>query len=68
MFQINIKSFTHAQKALSFLQKHGIRCSVRRGFSKGSGCGFVLTVTDKNAGKQEVCALLGSIRIDCRST
>ena len=67
MFQINIKSFTQAQKALGFLQKHGIRCNVQRGFAKGSGCGFVLNVTDKNAGKAEVCALLGSIGIDCRS-
>lgn len=67
MFQINIKSFTQAQKALSFLQKHGIRCNVQRGFAKGSGCGFVLNVTDRNAGKAEVCALLGSIGIDCRS-
>ncbi len=64
MFQINIKSFTKAQKAMNFLQKHGIRCGVERGFGRG-GCGFVLKVTDKNAGQAEVCALLGSIGVDC---
>lgn len=64
MFQINIKSLTKAQKAMNFLQKHGIRCSVERSFGRG-GCGFVLKVTDKNAGKAEVCALLGSIGVDC---
>lgn len=64
MFQINIKSFTKAQKAMNFLQRHGIRCGVERSFGRG-GCGFVLKVTDKNAVKAEVCALLGSIGVDC---
>lgn len=64
MFQINIKSFTQAQKAMRYLQQHGIRCMVERSFGKG-GCGFALKVMDKNAGRAEVCALLGSIGIDC---
>lgn len=64
MYQINIKSFTQAQKAMNYLLRHGIRCSVERSFGKG-GCGFALKVTDKNAGKAEVCALLGSIGVDC---
>ena len=64
MFQINIKSFTKAQKAMNFLQKHGIRCGVERTFGRG-GCGFVLKVNDQNAGKAEVCALLSSIGVDC---
>lgn len=49
---------------MKFLQKHGIRCGVERSFGRG-GCGFVLKVTDKNAGQAEVCALLGSIGVDC---
>lgn len=65
MIQINIKSFTQAQKAMMFLQKHGIRCAVERSFGRGKGCGFVLKVTDKNAGEAEVCALLGSIGVNC---
>ena len=64
MFQINIKSFTKAQKAMNFLQKHGIRCGVERTFGRG-GCGFVLKVIDNNASEAEVCALLGSIGVDC---
>lgn len=62
---IYIKSFTQAQKALSFLQKHGIRCIVERSFGRGAGCGFALKVTDNNANKAEVCALLGSIGVSC---
>ena len=64
MYQINIKSFTQARKAMNYLQKHGIRCGVERSFGQG-GCGFILKVTDKNAGKAEVCALLSSIGVDC---
>ncbi len=64
MIIIHIKSLTQAQKAMRFLQQHGIRCMTERSFGKG-GCGFALKVTDKNAGKAEVCALLGSIGIDC---
>ncbi|MCM1165759.1 MAG: hypothetical protein NC299_09520 [Lachnospiraceae bacterium] len=62
---IYIKSFTHARKAMSFLQKHGIRCIVERGFDNRAGCGFALKVTDKNASEAEVCALLGSIGVSC---
>lgn len=49
---------------MRYLQRHGIRCMVERSFGKG-GCGFALKVMDNNAGKTEVCALLGSIGIDC---
>lgn len=65
MFVIYIKSFTHAQKAMSYLQKHGIRCIVERSFGGGSGCGFTLKITDKNANEAEVCALLSSIGVSC---
>lgn len=65
MITINIKSFTLAQKTSLLLRRHGIRCIVERGFRKGGGCGFVLKVTDKNADKAEVCALLGSIGVNC---
>ena len=61
---IYIKSFTQAQKALSYLQNHGIHCVVERSFGR-SGCGFALKVTDKNANRAEVCALLGSIGVNC---
>lgn len=61
---IYIKSFTQAQKALAFLQRHGIRCIVERSFGK-AGCGFALKITDKNADRAEVCALLGSIGVRC---
>lgn len=64
MITVNIKSFTAAQKALKFLQKHGIRCTVERGFGN-AGCGFTLRVTEKNANKAEVCALLSSIGVHC---
>ena len=64
MITVNIKSFTAAQKALRFLQKHGIRCVVERVFGK-AGCGFALKVTDKNTNKAEVCALLSSIGVPC---
>lgn len=62
---IYIKSFTHARKALSFLQKHGIRCIIERSFDNRAGCGFALKVTDNNVSRAEVCALLGSIGVDC---
>jgi len=61
---IYIKSITQAQKALSYLQRHGIRCIIERSFGR-SGCGFALKVTDKNVGQAEVCALLGSIGVSC---
>lgn len=61
---IYIKSFTQAQKALSYLQRHGIRCVIERSFGR-SGCGFALKVTDKNVERAEVCALLGSIGVSC---
>lgn len=61
---IYIKSFTQAQKALAFLQRHGIRCIVERSFGK-AGCGFALKITDKNVDRAEVCALLGSIGVRC---
>lgn len=61
---IYIKSFTQAQKALSYLQRHGIRCIIERSFGR-SGCGFALKVTDKSVGQAEVCALLGSIGVSC---
>ncbi|MDE7399014.1 MAG: DUF3343 domain-containing protein [Oscillospiraceae bacterium] len=61
---IYIKSITKAQKAMSLLQRHGIRCAVERTTGK-AGCGFALRVTDKNADKAEVCALLSSIGVDC---
>lgn len=64
MITVNIKSFTTAQKALRFLQRNGIRCIVERGFGN-AGCGFTLRVTDKNANKAEVCALLSSIGVPC---
>lgn len=64
MITVNIKSFTAAQKSLRHLQKHGIRCVVERGFGS-AGCGFVLRVTDRNANKAEVCALLSSIGVPC---
>ncbi len=62
--QINIKSFTRAQKALNYLQKHGIRCIIERRTGRG-GCGFVLKITDSRAQKAEVCALLGAVGINC---
>ncbi len=64
MITVNIKSFTAAQKALRTLQKHGIRCVLERVFGN-AGCGFALRVTDKNANKAEVCALLDSIGVQC---
>lgn len=64
MITVNIKSFTAAQKALRHLQKHGIRCSLERVFSK-AGCGFALKITDNKANKAEVCALLSSIGVPC---
>lgn len=64
MITVNIKSFTTAQKALRFLQKNGFRCVIERGFGN-TGCGFALRVTDKNANKAEVCALLSSIGVPC---
>lgn len=64
MFVIYIKSFTRAQKAMSYLQRHGIRCIVERSFGR-SGCGFSLKITDKNANEAEVCALLSSIGVSC---
>ena len=65
MNMIYIKSFTQAQKAMSFMQKHGIRCTVQRSFGGGTGCGFALKVTDRNASEAEVCALLSSIGVRC---
>lgn len=62
---VYIKSFTAARKALALLSKHGIRGIVERSFKKGGGCGFALKITDKNADKAEVCALLGSIGVSC---
>lgn len=62
---IYIKSFTQARKAMEFLQKHGIRCIVERSFDNRAGCGFALKVSDKNASRAEVCALLGSIGVSC---
>lgn len=64
MMTVYIKSFTSAQKALRFLQRNKIRCALERSFSSG-GCGFLLKITDKNANKAEVCALLASIGISC---
>lgn len=63
MFSIKIKSLTKAQKAMAYLQKSGIRCKVERSF--GDGCGFALIVTDKNAARAEVCALLGNVGVSC---
>ncbi len=65
MFTIDIKSFTKAQKAAMHLQKHGVRCIVERAFARGSGCGFRLRITDRNADRRKVCALLSDIGIDC---
>ncbi len=65
MFSINIKSFTQAQKAAMFLQKHGIRCIVERAFARGSGCSFRVKVTGRGVDKREVCALLNNLGIDC---
>lgn len=65
MIIVDIKSFTQAQKAAMHLQRHRIRCIVERAFARGSGCGFRLKVTDKNADKREVCALLAQIGVDC---
>ncbi len=64
-YTINIKSFTAAQKARSYLQKHGIGCSVERITNKGQGCGFSLRFADSRVGKAEVCALLDKIGITC---
>lgn len=64
MITVYIKSFTAAQRALKHLQKHGIRCMIERSFGS-AGCGFALKVTDKNANKAEVCALLSSIGVSC---
>lgn len=63
MFSIKIKSLTKAQKAMAYLQKNGIRCKVER--SLGDGCGFALNVTDQNAVRAEVCALLNNVGVDC---
>lgn len=65
MFTIDIKSFTKAQEAAMHLQKHGVRCIVERAFARGSGCGFRLRITDRNADRRKVCALLSDIGIDC---
>ena len=65
MFSVDIKSFTQAQKAAMFLQKHGIHCIVERAFARGSGCGFRLKVTERGADKRKICALLNNIGIDC---
>lgn len=65
MTVIYIKSFTQAQKALSYLQRHGIRCIAERSFGGTGGCGFALKITDKNADRAEVCALLGAIGVSC---
>lgn len=64
MITVYIKSFTAANRALKFLQKNGIRCTMERSFGR-EGCGFVLKITDKNANKAEVCALLSSIGVPC---
>ena len=64
MITVYIKSFTAAQRALKHLQRQGIRCTVERSFGS-AGCGFALKVTDKNANKAEVCALLSSIGVSC---
>lgn len=64
MITVYIKSFTAAQRALKHLQRHGIRCMIERSFGS-AGCGFTLKVTDKNANKAEVCALLSSIGVSC---
>lgn len=34
MFTVNIKSFTAASRALKFLQKNGIRCTLERSFGR----------------------------------
>ena len=62
---IYIKSFKQPRKAVEFLQKHGIRRIVERSFDNRAGCGFALKVSDKNASRAEVCALLGSIGVSC---
>ncbi len=62
---INIKSFTTAQKAAGLLKSRGIRCMVERRFGRGTGCGFSLKITDPSVSRREVCALLGSIGVDC---
>ena len=64
MITVNIKTFTAASRALKFLQKNGIRCTMERGFGR-EGCGFALKITDKNTNKAEVCALLSSIGVPC---
>lgn len=64
MITVHIKSFTSAQKALKFLQMHGIRCTLERAFGRG-GCGFILKVNDQKTNKAEVCALLNSIGVSC---
>lgn len=66
MFTVNIKSFTAASRALKFLQKNGIRCTLERSFGRaGGGCGFSLKIIDDKTNKAEVCALLSSIGVPC---
>ena len=62
---IYIKSFTSAQKAHNYLQKHNIRTSLSRTSVKGKGCGFALKIVDNNTDKAEVCALLNQIGVPC---
>lgn len=64
MITVNIKSFTAASRALKFLQKNGVRCTLERSFGR-AGCGFALKITDNSTNKAEVCALLSSIGVPC---
>lgn len=64
MFTVNIKSFTAASRALKFLQKNGVRCTLERSFGR-EGCGFALKITDNSTNKAEVCAMLSSIGVPC---
>lgn len=67
-FTINMRTFTHAQKAQSYLTRKGIMCRVERSFGQGRGCGFLLRVTGARNGstdKEEICSMLQEIGVNC---
>ena len=62
-FKINARSMTQAQRAMNYLHRHGINCTVERTHERGKGCSFALRIN--NADKSEVCALLRQIGVSC---
>lgn len=60
-FTINMNSMTQAEKARTFLARHGIRSRVERTVGRG-GCSFSLRIYGE---RETVCPLLGQIGISC---